>query len=57
MKRNPNNWRWKLVLWLTGGVIHAVPLAMPGVHAKDYLEVTLGQPDHLNTAIVVRVFK
>lgn len=50
-KRNPPGWRWRLVLWLTGGTIEAVPMFHCRDHThQDTVVVSLGRPDRLNTA-------
>lgn len=47
--------RWRLVLWLTGGSIEAVPFfGLDPIPATSTIRVTLGQPGHLNTAEVER---
>lgn len=53
-RRNPRGLRWRLILWLTGGTIEAVPLL--GSEPIDFREgmiVRLGQPGALNTVEVL----
>jgi hypothetical protein len=52
--RNPRGWRWRLVLWLTGGFIEAVPiLPVRAIGPTETLVVVLGEPDALNTVEVL----
>jgi hypothetical protein len=45
--RNPTGWRWRLVLWLTGGELHAFNTAPP---ETGDLRIKLGRPGADNTA-------
>lgn len=52
-RRNPYGWRWKLVLWLTGGMIQVVPtLPARPIHSRETMTVHLGEPGALNTGAV-----
>lgn len=49
-KSNPDGWKWRLVLWLTGGEIEVVPL-LPrrAIYPTETLVVRLGYEGALNT--------
>lgn len=53
MKRNPESWKWRLVLWLTGGEIEAVPL-LPHrpVYREETAVIKLGLEGAYNTVEV-----
>lgn len=50
---NPDNWKWRLVLLLTGGKIEVAPRLPPrSIHAREVLVVRLGVEGALNTVEV-----
>lgn len=52
-KANPDSWKWRLVLWLTGGTIEVVPLLpQRPIYRSETLTVRLGWEGAFNTVEV-----
>lgn len=57
-QHNPYGWKWRLVLWLTGGKLEVVPmLPRRAIYSTETLVVKLGREGALNTVEVKHMYE